>query len=99
MTLFTFLEPLLILIILAIPTLALRGAYRALLQSGKSGSAIRRSMLLLGVLLFGWLAVAVFFACLGAFGSAVGQPFPLIGLAIVGPIVLGSLFMRKSETA
>jgi hypothetical protein len=98
MTPFTFLEPLLILTILAIPSLALRGAYRALLESGKSGSAIRRSMLLLGVLLFGWLALAVFLACLGTFRSAIVQPFPFIGLAILGPIVLGSLFMRKSET-
>jgi hypothetical protein len=98
MSSFTFLEPVLILTILAIPSLALRGAYRALLESGKSGASIRRSMLLLGVLLFGWLAVAVFLACLGTFRSAIGQPFPSIGLAILGPIVLGSLFMRKSET-
>jgi hypothetical protein len=98
MTPLTFLEPFLIGTILAIPSFALRGAYHALLASGKSRASIRRSMLLLGVLLFGWLAAAVFLACLGTFRSAIGQPFPFIGLAILGPIILGSLFMRKSET-
>jgi hypothetical protein len=98
MTSFPILVPILISAIVAIPTLILCGAYRALVEAGKPAESIRRSMLLLGPFLFGWLALAVYLGSAGAFRSAVSQPFPYIGLAILGPIILGSLLMLTSKT-
>jgi hypothetical protein len=89
----SILQLILIGAIVAIPTLILCGAYRTLLETGSP--SIRQSMLLLAPLLFGWLAVAIYLASAGAFRSAISQPFPYIGLAILGPIILGSILQKS----
>ncbi len=62
---YNILQSILIFTIVAIPTLILGGAYRALAETGNPST--RRSMLLLAPLLFGWLAVAIYLGSVGTF--------------------------------
>jgi hypothetical protein len=96
MTTLNVLQFSLICAIVAVPVLILVGSYRALVDRGSP--LVRRSILLLAPLLFGWLAVATWLASAGTFQSAISQPFPYIGLAIFGPIFLGSILMFQSRT-
>jgi hypothetical protein len=76
------LQSILICAIVAIPFLIVCGIYRALTQTGTH--SIRRPVLLSALFLFGWLALAIYLGAVGTFRSALSQPFPYIGLAILG---------------
>jgi hypothetical protein len=55
-------------------------------------------VLLSALFVFGWLALAIYFGSVGTFRFALNQPFPYIGLAILGPIILGWMLMFQSKT-
>src|SRR6266478_9697353 len=80
-----------------IALLLLLGLRRALLTLGKTKADNIRIVSMLGFVLFGWLALALFLAGQGTFRSAVNQPVPYIALAIGIPILVGALFIRGSK--
>jgi hypothetical protein len=80
---------------IAITLVLLFGVRRALLDTGQT--SVLRAVPILGLVLFGWLAVALFLASLGIFRTAANQAVPYIGLAIGVPIVIGALCMRGSK--
>ncbi len=80
-----------------IALLLLLGLRRALLTLGKTKADNIRIVSMLGFVLFGWLALALFLAGQGTFRSAVNQPVPYIALAIGIPILVGALFVRGSK--
>src|ERR1700722_14019830 len=92
-----FLSILLIGADVAITALLLFGVWRALVASGKPATAARNTVLTLGSILFGWLAVALSLGWLGIFRSASNQPVPYIAFAIGIPIVTGALLIRGSR--
>jgi hypothetical protein len=97
MTLYYYLSIVIIGADVAITTVLLFGVWRALLAAGRPPTDVLGVVLTLGGILFGWLALALFFGWLGIFRSADHQPFPYIALAIGVPIVIGALSIRGSR--
>ena len=83
---------------ITIATLLVFAVWHALLVSGRPAAEARRSGLILGLALFGWLALTIFLGGQGTFRSAVNQPFPSIALAIGIPIVLGAFLIFRSSS-
>jgi hypothetical protein len=81
----------------AITTILLFGAWRALRAAGRPPTDVWSVVLTLGALLFGWLGAALYLGWLGIFRSAVDQPFPYIALAIGVPILIGALLIFGSR--
>ncbi len=94
---FWFLSALIVGADIIIVLLLLRGVRRALLAFGNTKADNVRIVSILGFVLFGWLALALFLAGQGVFGSALNQPVPYIALAIGIPILVGALFVRGSK--
>jgi hypothetical protein len=95
--LYSFLSIVIIGADVAITTVLLFGVWRALLATGRTSTDVRRVVLTLGGILFGWLAVALFLGSLGIFRTAYNQRFPYIALAMGIPIVVGALLIRGSR--
>jgi hypothetical protein len=73
------------------------GVHRALLGLGRTKADRVRIVSILGIVLFGWLALALFLGWQGIFLSAMNQQVPYIALAIGIPILLGALFVQGSK--
>jgi hypothetical protein len=73
------------------------GVHRALLGLGRTKADRVRIVSILGIVLFGWLGLALFLGWQGIFRSALKQPVPYIALAIGIPILVGALFIRGSK--
>ena len=97
MTLFSFLAIVIVGADIGVTALLLFGLWRALRAVGKSAQDAFQPVLILGPILFGWLALALFLGSLGIFSAALNQPFPYIALAIGLPIVIGVLLIWKSQ--
>jgi hypothetical protein len=80
-----------------IASVLLFGVHRALLGLGRTRVDRGRIVPILGIVLFGWLGLALFLGWQGLFRSAVNQPVPYIALAIGIPILVGALFIRASK--
>ena len=77
--------------------LLLFGVHRALLGLGRAKADRVRIVSILGIVLFGWLVLALFLGGQGIFRSALTQPVPYIALAIGIPILVGALFIQESK--
>ena len=75
----------------------LSGVHRALLGLNRTKADRDRIVSILGIVLFGWLGLALFLGWQGIFRSALNQPVPLIALAIGIPILVGALFIGASK--
>jgi hypothetical protein len=75
----------------------LSGVHRALLSLGRTRAARGRIVSILGIVLFGWLGLALSLGWQGVFSSAVNQPVPPIALAVGIPILFGAFFIRTSK--
>jgi hypothetical protein len=75
----------------------LLGVNRALLGLGRSKADRDRIVSIIGIVLFAWLALALFLGWQGIFRSALNQQVPFIALAIGIPILAGAFFMRGSK--
>jgi hypothetical protein len=73
------------------------GVHRALLGLGRTKADRLRIVSILGIVLFGWLILALFLGWQGIFRSALNQQVPYIALAIGLPILVGALFVRGSK--
>jgi hypothetical protein len=73
------------------------GVHRALLGLGRTKADRVRIVSILGIVLFGWLILALFLGWQGIFRSALNQQVPYITLAIGVPILVGALFVRGSK--
>jgi hypothetical protein len=73
------------------------GVHRALLGLGRTKADRVRIVSILGIVLFGWLVLALFLGWQGIFRSALNQRVPYIALAIGIPILVGALFIRGSK--
>jgi hypothetical protein len=82
---------------LMIAFVLLRGVHRALLGLGRTKTDRIRLLTILGVVLFGWLVLALFLGWQGVFRSALNQRVPYIALAIGIPVLVGALFIRGSK--
>ena len=80
-----------------IVSVLLFGVHRALLALGRTKADRVRIVSNLGIVLFGWLVLALFLGWQGIFSSALNQPVPYIALAIGIPILVGALFLRGSK--
>ena len=77
----------------------LSGVHRALLGLGRTRADRRRIVSIIGIVLFGWLGLALFLGWQGSFRSAVNQPVPPIALAMSIPSSLGrSLSEHQSRS-
>ena len=75
----------------------LSGVHRALLGLNRTKADRDRTVSILGIVLFGWLGLAVFLGWQGIFRSALSQLVPFIALAISIPILVGALFIGASK--
>jgi hypothetical protein len=75
----------------------LSGVHRALLGLSRTKADRGRIVSILGIVLFGWLGLALFLGWQGIFRSALNQPVPPIALAIGIPILVGALFIGASK--
>jgi hypothetical protein len=82
---------------IVIALILLLGVRRSLLTRGKAKADVLRTVSILSIVLFGWLALALFLAWQGAFRSALNQQIPYIALAIGIPILVGALFIQRSK--
>ncbi len=73
------------------------GVHRALLGLGRTKADRVRIVSILGIVLFGWLGLALFLGWQGIFRSALNQQVPYIALAIGIPILVGALFIWGSK--
>jgi hypothetical protein len=73
------------------------GVHRALLGLGRTKADRVRIVSILGIVLFGWLGLALLLGWQGIFRSALNQQVPYIALAIGIPILAGALFIRGSK--
>ena len=73
------------------------GVHRALLGLGRTKADRVRIVSILGIVLFGWLVLALFLAWQGIFRSALNQEVPYIALAIGIPILVAALFIWGSK--
>jgi hypothetical protein len=73
------------------------GVHRALLGLGRTRVDRLGIVSIFGILLFGWLILALFLGGQGIFRSALNQRVPSIALAIGIPILVGTLFIRGSK--
>jgi len=70
----------------------------ALQRAGQSAAFNQRVRRRAGIVVLGWLAIVGWLGWAGVFAGGADQRFPLIAPAIFGPIVLGTWFIRRSET-
>ena len=75
----------------------LSGVHRALLGLNRTKADCDRTVSILGIVLFGWLGLALFLGWQGIFRSALNQTVPPIALAIGVPILAGTLSIRASK--
>jgi hypothetical protein len=75
----------------------LSGLHRALLRLGRTRADRGRIVSIIGIVLFGWLGLALFLGGQGIFRSAVNQQVPPIALAMGIPILVGAFFIRASK--
>jgi hypothetical protein len=68
-----------------------------LLGLGRTKADRVRIVSILGIVLFGWLILALFLAWQGIFRSALNQQVPYIAFAIGIPILVGAFFVRESK--
>ena len=94
---FWFLSCLIVGADIIIAFVLLSGVHRALLGVGRTKADRGRIVSILGIVLFGWLGLALFLGWQGIFRSALNQPVPPIALAIGVPILVGALFIRASK--
>jgi hypothetical protein len=94
---FWFLSFLIVGANIAIAFVLLSGVHRALLGLGRTRADRGRIVSMIGIVLFGWLALALFLGWQGIFRSAVNQPVPAMALAMSIPILVGALFIRASK--
>jgi hypothetical protein len=73
------------------------GVHRALVGLGRVKADRVRIVSILGVVLFGWLGLALFLGWQGIFRSAVNQQVPSIAFAIGIPILIGALSIQGSK--
>src|ERR1700730_5015365 len=73
------------------------GVHRALLGLGRTKADRYRIVSILGIVLFGWLGLALFLGWQGIFRSALNQLVPLIALAIGIPPLVEALFIGASK--
>ena len=73
------------------------GVHRALLGLGRTKADRVRIVSILGIVLFGWLVLALFLGWQGIFRSALNQRVPYIALAIGLPVLVGALLIRGSK--
>jgi hypothetical protein len=73
------------------------GVDRALLGLGRTKADRVRIVSILGIVLFGWLVLALFLGWQGIFRSALNQQVPYIALAIGIPILVGALLIQGSK--
>lgn len=80
-----------------IASVLLFGVHRALLSLGRTKADRLRIVSILGIVLFGWLGLALFLGWQGIFRSAVNQQVPSIALALGIPVLVGALFVWGSK--
>jgi hypothetical protein len=73
------------------------GVHRALLGLGRTKVDRVRIVSIFGIVLFGWLILAMFLGWQEIFRSALNQQVPSIALAICVPILVGVLLIRGSK--
>jgi hypothetical protein len=73
------------------------GVHRALLGLGRTKVDRVRIVSILGIVLFGWLVLALFLGWQGIFRSALNQQVPYIALAMGIPITVGALLIQRSK--
>jgi hypothetical protein len=71
--------------------------HRALLGLGRAKADRLRIVSILGIVLFGWLGLALFLGWQGIFSSALNQRVPFIALALGLPVLVGALFIWGSK--
>lgn len=78
---------------IVITLVLLFGVRLALVKQGKTKAEVLPIVSALGIVLFAWFAVALFFACQRVFSAAANTEVPLIGFAIGIPIIVGAVLM------